>query len=218
MNRRFWCLLALGAPLVGCAGTSSHRNPVFAESPPLSPTLLTSAVPCLSQAVVAAGGQLVRRATGFGSEAVIKLDLRVARAGATAPSLPSSHCVELTSAQALDPTDWHNPKPPPILAELAQMSGAAAVFVPIVLSEMTCGTKPGPWRWGRPVYEDDRGDVDCVESKLTFIGFLFDAQGGVLWKGVLEHDVVDVPDAAALADELMVEVPLGTPAPLRGAT
>lgn len=200
--------------LGGCEGPSSHRSPAFSSVEAPTPTLLTETVPCLDKAVVAAGGQLVRRATAFGEEAVLALNMRVARQGDTAPSFPSSSCSELVSPNAQDPGDWLSPKAPAILAELATMSGAQAVFVPVVKSTMACGSKPGPWPWGKPAYEDGRGDLDCVETRLTLIGYLFDAEGAVLWKAVHEHVVDEPPDLATLANELLLEAPIGEAAPL----
>jgi hypothetical protein len=206
--------LAMGLLLAGCGQPTSHRSPAFQGAPTPKPTLLTGAVPCLDSAVVVAGGQLVRRATGFGKEAVQRVNNRVARIGQTAPALPSSVCRDLTSERAKSSTDWLAPEAPSILVELAQMSGAQTVFVPVVRSEMECGRKTGPWWWGKPAYEDDRGDVDCVETKLTFMGYLFDAQGSVLWKAVHEHEVREVPDSAKLANELMFEAPIRQAVPL----
>lgn len=214
MKRRLLCIAVLASLVGGCEGTLSHRSPAFSSERAPTPTLLTEAVPCLDKPVVAAGGQLVRRATAFGEEVTLALNMRVAREGDTAPSFPSSLCSELSSPNALDPGDWLSPKAPPILMELAAMAGAETVFVPVVTSTMACGRKPGPWRWGKPAYEDARGDLDCVETQVTLIGYLFDAQGSVLWKAIHEHPIDEPPEAAALANELLRDAPLGQAAPL----
>ena len=201
--------IALAAVVtVGCGDTTSYRSPSFSSNNAPAPTLLTGTVECLDSAVVAAGGQVVKRATGFGKDAVQRLNNRVARFGDTAPALPSNVCLDLTSDRARSSTDWLEPKAPSILIELATMAQAQSVFVPVVHSKITCGTKPGPWRWGKPAYEDDRGDLDCIESQLTFMGYLFDPEGNVIWKSVHEHEIREVPDSARFANELMFEAPI----------
>lgn len=213
--RRALAVLIAGFALAGCTGHTSHRSPALGATQVPEPTLLTGTVACLDSAVVAAGGQLVRRATGFGVEAVQRFNNRVARIGDTAPALPNSLCLDLTAERAQSPVDWTAPRAPDILVELAAMSGAQTVFVPVVQSKMTCGSKPGPWLWGKPAYEDDRGDLDCVESTMTFFGYLFDAQGNVVWKAIHEHEIDEVPDAAQFANQLMREAPINEAVPLR---
>ena len=170
---------------------------------------------CVEKAVVEAGGQLVRRSTAFGDELEQKLNLRVARLGDVAPGFSTRHCTELASDQALNESDWLNPKPPPILAELASMSTAQTVFVPVIASVVECNASDKPWVWGRPAYENDRGDVDCIERELTLIGYLFDQRGTVIWKSVQRHELTEAPNTATLANELMMLAPIERAAPLR---
>jgi hypothetical protein len=210
------CLAAcLAGGLAGCQTQTSHRSPTFAGADAPSPTLLTGAVECLEKADVAAGGQLVRRATDFGTYTVQKLNLRVARVGDSAPALPSSNCAELTSEHATSVADWHSPPMPKVLFELIAISGAESAFVPVVTTRMECGKKPGAWIWGTPAYESETGDVDCHEAEIALIGYLFDKNGALLWKAVHRYQVDEPPDAAVLAEELVRQAPLGKPAPLR---
>lgn len=198
-------LLGAGSlALSACSAPKSHRSPTFSAPPT---TLLTSAVACLEAVEVAAGGEIVRRATGFGPQAVQRLNTRLARLGPATPALPSSHCFELMSDQAADPRDWKSPAPPEVLRELAEMTGAASVLVPVVASRFHCDQTS--WRWGEPSYENETGRVDCHEDVLTFAAFLYAADGTLLWKAVHPHALRDPPDLDALADALILEAPLG---------
>jgi hypothetical protein len=210
-----WGVAACVVLLVGCQPHTSHRSPTFASAEAPTPTLLTSAVECLERADIAAGGQLVRRATDFGTYTVQKLNLRVARVGETAPALPSSLCTELVSEHAQSPNDWRSPPMPKVLHELIELSGAESAFVPVVSTRMECGDKPGSWVWGQPAYESETGDVDCHEATITLMGFLYDKNGALLWKAIHPYEIDEPPDGAALAEELVRQAPLGKAAPLR---
>jgi hypothetical protein len=204
-------VICLGVGLVACSAPASYRSPTFTTAP--ATTLLMSAVPCLESLDVAAGGEIVRRATGFGPLAVQRVNGRLARKGAASPSLPPSHCLDLTSEQAADPRDFNHPPAPAVIRELAEMSGADSVLVPMVASRFACDA--ASWRWDQPAYENESGRIDCHEHALTFAAFLYGADGALLWKAVHRYEVAHVPDLAEMAETLLREAPLGAAAPLR---
>jgi hypothetical protein len=211
-----WAVLPL---LVGCGsqGSLSRRhNPLFENQPPPEPTLLTAAVACLESHDVAAGGQRVRRATGFGALAVQSVNRRLARIGDGAPAVSQSFCRELTSPNAADPNDWTQPAMPPILSELLTMSGAGSVIVPVVRSRMKCDRKPGTWRWGEAAYSDESGQVDCHDDEVVFGAFLYNANGVLIWKAFNVYALDGPLDTAAAAEELLVEAPVASALSLVG--
>jgi hypothetical protein len=191
--------------LVACGGPSSHRSPRFSEAP--KKTLFTSAVPCLEAVEVASGGEVVRRATGFGPLAVQRLNTHLARRGAATPAVPTSFCIDFTSDQAADPRDFKNPPAPPVLRELAEMTGADSVLVPVVASTFRCDKTT--WRWGEPAYEHESGRIDCHEDTLVYAAFLYAADGALLWKAVHRYELKEPPELAELAETLLFEAPLG---------
>ena len=203
--------------LIGCTEPTSHRNPSRFASLPAAKTLLTAAVRCGESHEVAAGGMLVKRATDFGAMAVVRLDARIERLGPSAPAIPRRHCAALLDDGAMHPSAWNSPEMPEILRELVHLSGADSVLVPVVTAEYQC-VRGGnqPWIWGEPAYASDRGRVDCHESELSLIGYLFAEDGTVLWKGVHRYDLTEAPDLGKLVEILVRQAPVGAPAPLKG--
>jgi len=203
--------------LGGCNQPASFRNPSRFTSLPPGRTLLTSALRCGETHEVAAGGMLVERATDFGAMAVVRLDARIERIGDSAPAIPRRYCASLVADDATHPRDWNAPKMPDILHELVHLSGADSVLVPVVTSQYECnrGGK-GTWSWGEPAYQSDRGRVDCHESELSLIAYLFAEDGTVLWKGVHRYELTEAPELGKLVDLLVRQAPVGTPAPLKG--
>ncbi|MEZ4443020.1 MAG: hypothetical protein R3B72_28250 [Polyangiaceae bacterium] len=200
---------------LGCPARPSHRNPSrFAALPPAH-TLLTGAVPCGESHEVAAGGQLVKRATDFRAMTVARFDKRLSRIGAGTPPINRDNCRELTSDSAEHPADWSSPRMPEILRELVQMAAADAVLVPVVSSVYRCDQGRRGWPWGEPAYQSDQGQLDCYEAELTVAAYLFDRDGTVLWKGVHRYDLDEAPDVAEMVDVLVRQAPIGDAAPLR---
>lgn len=210
-------VLAAGC-LWGCTEPTSHRNPSRFASLPAAKTLLTGALRCGETHEVAAGGMLVKRATDFGAMAVVRLDARLERIGDSAPAIPRQHCAALTDDSAIHPSAWNSPEIPDILRELVHLSGADSVLVPVVTADYQCdrrGAGEG-WRWGEPAFESDRGRVDCYESELSLIAFLFAEDGTVLWKAAHRYELTEAPDLGKLVEILVRQAPIGAPAPLKG--
>lgn len=201
----------------GCTEPTSHRNPSRFASLPPAKTLLTAALKCGESHEVAAGGMLVKRATDFGAMAVVRLDSRIERIGASAPAIPRRYCAGLVDDSATHPTAWNSPEMPEILRELVHLSGADSALVPVVTADYQCDRGGNePWRWGEPAYQADGGQVDCYESQLSLMGYLFGEDGTVLWKGVHRYELTEPPDLGKLVEVLVRQAPLGAPAPLKG--
>jgi hypothetical protein len=200
----------------GCPEPTSHRNPSRFASLPASKTLLTGAVKCGESHEVAAGGLLVRRATGFSVMAADRVDARVSREGESAPALSRDHCAELLSDNARHPSDWKSPRVPKILKELMHLSGADSALVPVVTSTFRCDRKGAVWPWGEPAYESDKGTTNCHEEELVLIAYLFAQDGIVLWKAVHRYELTEAPDLGKMVGVLIRHAPIGGAAPLRG--
>jgi hypothetical protein len=201
-------LMGLAAMCTACAGAGGHRSPFFTQPKAPAPTLVTAAVDCLASRAVAAGGRIVRRAARFGEHTVLRLNERLEYKALRVLSLPRSLCGELTSDHAAYQEDWSSPSAPPQLKEMLALSGGRSLFVPVVGSELSCTGDSGQWRWGEPVYEDERGEVDCREAELVLAAYLFGADGTLLWKTFQRHPISSPPDEMALVHDLVESAPI----------
>jgi len=208
VNQRGAALLCLAATCTACAGTAGQRSPFFTEPEAPAPTLVTAAVDCLASRDVAAGGKVVRRAARFGEHTVLRLNEKLERRATRVLPMPRSLCTELTSEHAAHGEDFTNPSAPPQLEQMLALSGGRSLFVPVVASKLRCTTEANEWRWGEPIYTDERGEVDCRETELVVAAYLFGADGALLWKTFQRHAISTPPDEMALADELVESAPI----------
>jgi len=200
-------VLALLLPCLGCSGTETvvhSSEPV--EKPAV--TLLLGSVPCFADPEVASGGLLVRRATGMGPAVAQQLDLKLSTRGDVAPPLSADLCRELTDAAALDPSRLDAPRAPAILAEVTQMADADAAMLPVVHTIMNCHRGDEPWIWGQPAYENDSGEVDCVEQEVVITGFLFGPGGQLEYKTVHRHTLERPIAVEEVTEAFMQQAPL----------
>ncbi len=200
--------MVLAALCTACGGGVGHRSPLFTQAKAPAPTLVTATVNCLASRDVAAGGRIVRRAARFGEHTRLRLNERLENKALRALALPRSLCGELTSDHAVYQADWSSPSAPPQLKEMLALSGARSLFVPVVASELSCSGDASQWRWGEPLYEDERGEVDCRETELVLAAYLFGADGALLWKTFERHSISSPPDEMALAHDLVASAPI----------
>jgi len=194
---------------LGCGGARpTHRNPTFTAPMAPTPTLVTRTIACLEAPEVASGGMRIRRDAGLGPRAVMRMDEELSRMGPTVIALPKSLCRELTSDQAAHAVDFNNPEPPRLLADLLKVSQAQSLLVPVISTDMHCDRNPRNWRYGEPAYVDESGEVDCYETTVSYVAFLFCPGGELLWKGYHVYDTSNSMDAARAANALLESAPV----------